>query len=434
MAVEYVGLIGIGVMFLLMFLRVPIAISMSVPAIGGILYLKSFRTLSSVIESVVWNQSFSYSFSTIPMFVLMGELLYISGISSELFSAFRLWLSRVRGGLGMATVGSSAIFAAASGSSLANTATMGVIASKEMLKAGYSRPLTSGSIVAGGTLGVLIPPSTLFIIYGMLTEQSIGQLLMAGLLPGIMLMSIYLLTIFIIVRVMPSSAPAPEGAVPWRERLVAMKSTVWIVLIFLLVIGGMYSGWFSPTEAAGVGAFFTFVLALIRRRLTLKNFIQALSSTLRTTGFLFAIIIMAFILNYFLALTRVPNIIAHFLDGIDVSNFVLFMIIVVMYLLLGMVMDGLAMVVVTLPIVMPLLELMGADLIWFGVIIVLIMEMGMLTPPVGMNCFVLAGAVDELKLGDIFKGAAMFVPAIILVIFILYFFPDIALYLPRSMF
>src|SRR5699024_10351381 len=297
MAVEFVGLLGIGLMFALMFLRVPIAIAMSVPAIGGILYLKSFRTLSTVIETVIWNHSFSYSFSTIPMFVLMGELLYISGISTELFSAFRLWLSRVKGGLGMATVGSSAIFAAASGSSLANTATMGVIASREMLQAGYSKSLTSGTIVAGGTLGVLIPPSTLFIIYGMLTEQSIGQLLMAGLLPGILLMSVYLLTIFILVRLRPDYAPDAEGFVPWSQRLASMKSTVWIVAIFVVVIGGMYAGWFSPTEAAGVGAFCTFSLALIRRRLTLHNFLHALSSPFKTIVYLFVIIIISFIFN-----------------------------------------------------------------------------------------------------------------------------------------
>ncbi|MEK5102639.1 TRAP transporter large permease [Cytobacillus sp. FSL M8-0252] len=434
MPVEWFGVIVILIMFVLMFFKVPIAIAMVVPAVLGIFYLKGWTALATVIETVTWDHSFSYTLSTIPMFVLMGELLFICGISTELFNTFRLWLSRLRGGLGMATIASSAVFAAASGSSLANTATMGVIASKEMLKAGYNKSLTGGTIVAGGTLGVLIPPSTLFILYGMMTEQSIGQLLVAGIIPGIILIILYMITVYVVVSLKPELAPMIHTEVKWKDRFIALKSTIWIILLFGIVIGGMYIGWFNPTEAAGIGAFFTFIFALIRRKLTIQSFVKALSATLKTTGFLFAIIIMAFILNYFLTITRLPFLLADIFESISVPPFLLFVLIILMYILLGMVMDALAMVVVTLPIILPIILAMDMNLIWFGVIIVLVMEMAMITPPVGMNCFVLRGSAPDLTLEQIFKGTSLFLIPIFLLIIILYLFPDIALFLPKNMY
>ncbi|WP_019416246.1 TRAP transporter large permease [Paenisporosarcina sp. TG20] len=434
MAVEVVGLLGIILMLILMFLRVPIAIAMVVPTFLGILYLKDWNTLTTAVETIIWNHSFSYTLSTIPMFVLMGELLYVCGISGELFATFRAWLSRLRGGLAMATIGSSALFAAASGSSLANTATMGVIASKEMINSGYNKSLTGGSIIAGGTLGVLIPPSTLFIIYGMMTEQSIGQLLVAGIIPGILLMVFYLVTVYIVVLIKPRLAPSIKEKVSWKEKFISLKTTIWILLLFACVVGGMYVGLFNPTEAAGVGAFLTLIIALLRRKLTLISFIEALSSTLKTTGFLFAIIIMAFLLNYFLIITKIPFLLSDFLNGLALPKFALFGIIILMYILLGAIMDSLAMVVVTLPIILPLIISMDMDLIWFGVIIVLVMELAMISPPIGMNCFVLRGAAPDLSLEDIFKGAAIFMIPIVLLIAILYLFPEIALYLPNNMY
>ena len=395
---------------------------------------KRMGYLTTAVETIIWDHSFSYTLSTIPMFVLMGELLFICGISGELFATFRAWLGRLRGGLAMATIGASGLFAAASGSSLANTATMGVISSKEMLGAGYNKALTGGSIVAGGTLGVLIPPSTLFIIYGMMTEQSIGQLLVAGIIPGILLMLFYLLTVYIMVLIKPELAPFAIEKVTWKEKFLSLKTTIWILLLFGIVVGGMYLGWFNPTEAAGIGAFVTLVIALIRRKLTVKAFIGAMSSTLKTTGFLFAIIIMAFLLNYFLTITKIPFILASFLNGLSLPDFALFAIIILLYLLLGAVMDSLAMVVVTLPIILPLVIAMDLDLIWFGVIIVLVMELAMISPPIGMNCFVLKGAAPDLSLEDIFKGAAIFMIPILLLIVVLYLFPEIALYLPNNMY
>ncbi|MED4779915.1 TRAP transporter large permease [Brevibacillus choshinensis] len=432
MELEIVGLIGLIVMFVLMFLRVPIAVSMAVPAFMGVLYLRDGIVLDTVIKTIVWDHSFSYSLTTIPMFVLMGELLFVSGISNELFTAFRHWFGRVRGGLAMGTIGASAIFAAASGSSIATTGTMGVIASKEMVNAGYNKALSGGAIVAGGSLGILIPPSTVFIIYGMMTEQSIGKLLIAGILPGILLTVLYILTVYFSVLINPSLAQKGEGT-SWKERFLSVRHIGWVIILFAIVIGGMYIGWFSPTEAAGVGAFGAFLIALIRRKLGWQNFIESLSRTLRTTGFLFAIMLAAFILNYFLAITRLPIALAELLNGLHVSAGLIFTLIIIMYILLGAVMDTMAMIVVTIPIILPIIHALDFDLIWFGVIIVIVVEMALMTPPIGMSCFVLNGVAPELSLADIFKGSMRFLIPILVLILLLYFFPSIALYLPETM-
>lgn len=434
MSVELIGLLGIVLMFILMFLRVPISISMFIPALIGILYLKGWNVLSAAIETIVWNQSFSYTMVTIPMFILMGELLFIAGISSELFQTFRLWFGKFRGGLGIATIVSSAFFAASSGSSLATTATMGVVSSKEMLQSNYDKSFASGTILAGGTLGVLIPPSTLMIIYGMMTEQSIGKLLIAGIIPGIILALLYIITAIVSTLFQPKLAPKINETVSWKERFLSLKSTIWILIIFLIVIGGMYLGYFNPIEAGGIGAFMTFIIAIIRRKLTVSSFIEALSRTLNTTAFLFAIMIMAFILNYFFVITKVPMVLAEFVTGLALADWALFALIIFIYLILGAVMDNLAMMVITMPIVLPIIESMNLDLIWFGVIMVLIMEMAVLSPPVGMNCFILNGVAPELKLTNIYKGAILFLIPILIMIAILYIFPEIALFLPDKMY
>ncbi|PIC62782.1 Neu5Ac permease [Sporosarcina sp. P13] len=432
MSIELIGLLGIVVMFLLMFLRVPIAISMAVPAFIGILYLKDWKVLSTVIETIVWNHSFSYMLTTIPMFVLMGEFLFVSGISGELFLAFKKWFGRLRGGLAMGTVGASAIFAAASGSSIATTGTMGVIASKEMVNSGYNKSLAGGSIIAGGSLGILIPPSTMFIIYGMMSEQSIGKLLIAGIVPGILLTILYMLTVYITVLIRPGLAPKGSAS-SWGERFSSLRHVIWVLILFVLVIGGMYIGLFGPTEAAGIGAFGAFLIVVLRRKLSWSSFIESMSRTLRTTGFLFAIMLSAFLLNYFLAITRLPLALADFLTGTALSAGAIFILIIILYIVLGSVMDTMAMIVVTIPIILPIIQALGFDLIWFGVIIVVVVEMGLMTPPVGMSCFVLNGVSPELELSDIFKGALLFLIPIFVLITLLYFFPEIALYLPDKM-
>ena len=429
---ETTGLIGVGVIFVLMFLRVPIAMAMAVPGILGAWYLRGWEPMTTVLDTVVWTHSYSYTLSTIPMFILMSELIRLSGISGELFEAFRKWLGAIRGGLALATVGASAIFAAACGSSVASTATMGIVASKEMQKAGYSDILSSGAVVAGGTLGILIPPSTAFIIYGMLTEESIGKLLIAGILPGLLLTLLFMLTVYCTVLIRPSLGPAVERS-SWPDRFLALRSLAWVLLLFLLVIGGMYIGFFSPTEAAGVGAFGAFIIAVVRRRLRWSELQAALSDTVKVTAFLFAILLGAFILNYFLAITRLPADLAGFISGLGWHRIAVLGLILLLYLVLGALMDALAMVVITIPIILPTIKGLGFDLIWFGVVLVVLIEMALLSPPVGMGCFVLKGVNSSLSMSSIYKGALLFMLPITVLLALLVAFPEIALTLPRLM-
>jgi C4-dicarboxylate transporter, DctM subunit len=427
-----VGVLVILSVFLLMFLRVPIVISMAIPGILGLLYLKGEIPLYAAIDSVIWQHSYHYTLSTIPLFVLMGQLLYKAGFSDELFTAFRNWFGRIKGGLGIATIGASAMFASSSGSSLATTGTIGVVASKEMLKAGYAKSLTGGSIVAGGTLGILIPPSTMFIIYGMVTEQSIGKLLIAGIIPGILLTLLFMVTIYISILVNPKLiSGVKEPKVSWKVKFSSLKANGWILALFTLVMGGIYIGAFTATEAAGIGALGAFLIALIRKKLTIATLLEAVFNTVKTTGFIFAIVMGAFLLNFVLTITQVPNLLADFLFAKSLSPTIIFLLIVIMYLILGAIMDTLAMIVVTIPIILPVLQLLEFDLIWFGVIIVLLVEMALISPPIGMNCFVLKGVVEELELSDIFKGSFLFMVPILTLITLLYIFPEIALFLPN---
>jgi C4-dicarboxylate transporter DctM subunit len=431
-SVETVGLLGLGLMFLLMFLRVPIAVAMALPGIFGAWYLRGWEPMTTMLNTVVWSHSYSFTLTTIPMFVLMSELIYLSGISSELFGVFRKWFGALKGGLALATVGASAIFAAACGSSVASTATMGIVASKEMQKAGYSDTLSSGAVVAGGTLGILIPPSTAFIIYGMLTEESIGKLLIAGILPGLLLTFLFMLTVFGAVWLRPNLGPAVERS-SWLERFIALRSILWVAVLFVVVIGGMYMGIFGPTEAAGVGAFGAMTIALVRRRLSWHSLLESLTNTVKVTGFLFAIILGAFILNYFLAITRLPANLAQYISALDWSPVAVLVVILLLYLFLGAIMDALAMVVITIPIILPTVKALGFDIIWFGVIVVVMIEMALISPPVGMGCFVLKGVNPSLRMESIYQGGLLFMLPIFALIALLVAFPDIALLLPRLM-
>jgi C4-dicarboxylate transporter, DctM subunit len=433
MAVEYVGLIVILGMLLLMFLRVPVAISMIVPAFLGILYLRDVRVVLSALQTLVWDNSFNYIMLTIPLFVLMGHLINISGISAELYTTFKLWLGKIRGGLGMATIGSSALFAAASGSSIATASTIGVIASKEMLNAGYNKSFTSTTILSGGTLGMLIPPSTMLIMYGYLTGQSIGKLLLGSILPGLLLTLMYIITVYVAVLINPELAPMQNLNPTWKERFFALRSTGWIIGLFTVVILGIFFGIFTSTEAAAVGAFGTFIIALVRRRLTWRNLLDALLNTATTTGFIFAIVLASFILNYFLAITRIPMMLTSLLSGTDLTALGVFLLILLMYVILGALMDSMAMVVITIPIVIPIMQAFNFDLIWFGIIMVIIVEIALITPPVGMLCFVLNGIAPEIKIGQIFKGGLLSLITMFIFLALLYIFPEIVLYLPSHM-
>lgn len=432
MAVEMIGVIGIILVLLLIALRVPLAFSMLGVSLIGIYIVRGQGSLETVIQSTLWDQSNNYLLSTIPMFILMGEFIFLSGISSEIFSTARKWFGRVRGGLAMSTVGASAMFAASSGSSVATTGTMGVVAFDEMAKRNYNKSLASGSIISGGTLGILIPPSTMFIVYGMLTEQSIGKLLIAGIIPGILLTILFIITIWLTISIKPSMAPLGEKFT-MKEKLRSTKSLFWIIMVFVVVVGGMYSGIFGPTEAGGIGAAFTFIIALYRKKLNFSTLYKALTNTLKTTGFIFAIILGAFILNYFLAITKVPIVLANFFSSTGFGATGVLMLIILMYIILGSIMDELAMIVVTMPIIVPIIESLGYDLIWFGVIIVMVCQLALITPPIGMNIYVLKGVANNVRLIDIYKGSFIFIIPIVLLLLIISVFPEVALYLPNNM-
>jgi len=429
---EIIGLIGLLLMFILMFSRVPLVSTLAIIGFLGAIYFRGLNALGTALTTIVWDNSFSYTFSAIPMFVFMGELLYTSGVTSNLFDTFRRWFGHLKGGLAMATIGSSAIFAAASGSSLANTGTMGVIAYKEMKKSGYDDKVSTGSILAGGSLGILIPPSTVFIIYGLLTEQSIGRLFIAGIIPGILLTIFLMATIYVWVTLKPGIAPRSNKS-KWGERFSSIFNVGWILALFTLVIGGLFLGLFSPTEASGIGAFGALIITFLRGKLNFKSLITALERALRTTGFIFAIVLGAFILNYFLALSHLPDYMAQIISNSNLSPLTVIFIIILMYIILGCVMDTLAMIVITMPFVLPVIEVIGYDFIWFGVLIVLLYEMAQITPPLGLLTFVLSGVLKNVKIETIFKGGLIIIIPIAVLIVLLVFFPDIALFLPDLM-
>jgi tripartite ATP-independent transporter DctM subunit len=346
---------------------------------------------------------------------------------------FRKWLGFAKGGLAIATVGASALFAAASGSSIASVSTISTVSYKEMKSNGYSDVLSSGVIIAGGTLGILIPPSTAFIIYGMMTEASIGRLLIAGIIPGILLTLLLMITVSAYVRI--KSRDIPDLAkYSWKERFVSLRSVIWVAVLFVLVIGGMYWGWFTPTAAAGIGAAGAFVIAMVRRKMNFHILQRCLLETIKTTGFMFAIVTSAFILNYLLNITRIPAMLSNLLANSQLPPLGILLMIVLMYIILGALMDALAMIVITLPLLVPTLLMLDFDLIWFGVIVAILSELALISPPFGMNMFVLKGVWPEIKMTDIYKGALVFAIPIIVMLVLLICYPDIATFLPNRMF
>ena len=426
------GIIMLCTMFVLMMLRIPVSISMAVPSILGITLLKGWSALMVAVQQNVWTTSTLYGYSVIPMFVVMGEFLFVSGIATELFDCFRAWFGRIRGGQALATIAASAVFAAASGSSWATAATIGTITADEMLDSGYGKPLVGGSVAAGGTLGILIPPSTVLVLYGMLTNASVGKLLIAGLVPGIILALLYMLTIKAMVWADPRAAPAGVKH-SWHEKLTTLRGIASVLILFIVVIGGMYIGFFSPTEAAGFGAISAMIIGLVRRKLDGKKIIEACLSTCKTLGFIFALTMAAYLLNFFLALTRVPTLLVNAIISLNFGKLGTFCLIIFLYFILGMFLDTMSIIIITVPLMVPIVTVFGWDLVWFGVVLTIMIECALITPPVGSCCFILHNVCPRLELSEIFRGSIRFVFAIICLIILLYSFPQLALYLPSHM-
>jgi tripartite ATP-independent transporter DctM subunit len=429
---DWVGLIGIAVLLGLMALRMPIGTAMLLTGIVGFGVLNGWTAALAALGSYPYNYAAVYDFAVIPLFVLMGNFGSASGMARDLYAAAYAWIGHWRGGLAHATILACAGFAAVSGSSVASAVTMGKVCLPEMRRYHYSHRLATGVIAAGGTLGILIPPSTAFVIYGLLTEQSIGRLLLAGILPGLLLTAIFMLTVAIWMRFRPNYGP-PGPRVAWVERRKSLVQAGPMVTIVGVSIGGIYLGVFTPAEAAAIGSFLAFLYALWRRSLGGGNLSAILVETVNVTALVFLILIGALVFGPFLALSGLPEHIAQGLAGLDVPRVVILIIVLAVYVALGTFLEGFSMLVLTLPIVIPIMQTLGYDLIWFGVIMVIVLEMGLIDPPVGINVFIVKGLVPDVPMAEIFAGILPFWLAMTVCIAILIAFPEIALIIPNSM-
>jgi tripartite ATP-independent transporter DctM subunit len=426
-----VGFMGIGTLFLLLFLGMPIGIAMGMVGFAGFAYLRGFDSALGVLTTVPYTTFASYSFSVVPLFILMGAFCFYAGLSKDLYNAVNKWLGHLRGGLAMATVGGCAGFAAVCGSSVATAATMGAVTLPEMKRYGYDSALATGCVAAGGTMGILIPPSVGFIVYGIITEQSIGKLFLAGFIPGILEAVFYIITISIICRINPRLGP-PGPRSTWIERIGALKNTGVVLLLFLIVLGGLYFGIFTPTEAGGAGAFGAFIFAL-RRKLGWQAFKGSLLETLRNTAMILIIVLGAMIMGYFLAISRVTFVIADTIGGLEVNRYIILTSTLVFLLFLGTVLDAPAMILLVTPIFYPIVTKLGFDPIWFGVIMIRMCEIALITPPVGLNVFVITGVAKDVPMYTVFRGIVPFLIADICEVALLVAVPQLSLFLPNMM-
>lgn len=431
MSAELIGILGICAVVFLLLARMWIGLCMALVGFFGLMVLIGMEGALGVFGTVPYKYVAFYPMSAIPLFIFMAMLISNTGIGASLFGTAHKWLGQLRGGLAMASVVASGGLAAIMGDSVAEVVTMGKVAVPEMKKYHYDAQLATGCVAAGGTLGILIPPSLGFILYGILTEQSIGALFMAGILPGILLTFLFMAAIWIITTRNPEAGP-PGPKTSFKEKILSLKGTWHVLVLFILIIGGIYGGIFTPTEAGAVGAFGAIVISMVSRRLTFNIFINALVESTKITSMIMLLVVGAFILMKFLAISRLPFMLAGTIGGLNFPPFVIFGGIIVLYILLGMFLDIFSAIVLTIPVIFPLIINMGFDPIWFGVIMVLVMEMGLITPPVGLNVFALAG-VTGIPLHTIFRGVLPFLAAMILCIVLITIFPQIALFLPGLM-
>ncbi len=428
------GITGILLMVLLFLTRMPVAYVMTLVGFLGFSAMVSLQGGLNLVAKEMYATFANYDLTTIPLFILMGQLVFGSGISTRLYSAAHVWLGGVRGGMAMATVTSCTAFGAVCGSSPATAATMATVGMPEMRRFGYRDELAAGAVASGGGLGMIMPPSVVMIVYGILTEQSIGKLFMAGIIPALVVTLLFILTIMVWCAFSPEQGPAGPSF-SWRERFRALFGLGEVVFVFGLVMGGLFAGWFTPTESAGVGVFGVLVTSLVRRQLSWVKFWAALYETLRSSCMVMLLVAGATVFGKFMAVTRIPFEIASWIGAFDLPAVVILTLIVLVYFLGGCVMDALALVMLTIPIFYPVILVLGYDPIWFGIIIVLISQMGVITPPVGINVYVVYGVSRGLpgggvSLESIFLGVMPFLVAIIVAIVIMTIFPQIITFLP----
>ncbi|MEM9104366.1 MAG: TRAP transporter large permease [Pseudomonadota bacterium] len=428
-----IGVAGIVGLFLLMILRTPVAFAMLLTGFFGIWLLDDLRRATAIMFTETYSSVSNYNLIVVPMFVLLGNIASEAGFSRALYDAAHAWIGRFRGGLASASVIGCAAFSAVSGSSVATAVTIGKVALPEMKRFGYAPGLSTGAIAAGGTLGFLIPPSTGFVIYAILTEESIGRLFMAGILPGILMSLLFICAIWIVTLRNPEAGP-PGAATQFAERIRLFGRAAPLLGVIVVSIGGIYLGVFTPVEASGIGAGLVILLALFSRSISRQGFARAVGDTVRTSAMLYMIVIGANVLNPFLAITEIPAALGDMLTTLGLGAYGTLLVILLSYILLGMFLDGLAMLVVTIPIYYPVVVALGFDPIWFGVVAVIVIEMGMITPPVGLNVFVVRGVAGDVPLATIFAGVIPFLLAMIATLLLIILVPAIALFIPNSMF
>jgi len=428
------GILGMCTLFFLLFLGIPIGFGMAITGfLGMIIVYGGVSPSLSMLGIASYDTAASYMLTVVPLFILMGEFAYQSGISKDLFDTAYKWLGRLPGGLAMSAVAGCAGFSAVCGDSLATAVTMGTVALPEMKKHGYDPRLTTGCLAAGGTLGILIPPSVGFIFYAIVTEESIGKLFVAGIFPGVLLASLFMLMIYITARRNPQIAP-PGKQASFREKMSSLKGVVGMLLLFVLILGGILGGIFSPVEGGAVGAVGAFVYALLRGRMTYSRLLIALQETLTITTKLLLILIGVGILGYFLAATRLPFALAELVTNLEVNRYLVLAAVILLFILLGCLLNVIPMILLVLPTIFPSIVALGFDPIWFGVVTVLTMEMGQITPPIGVNVFAIGSVAVDIPMHEIFRGIVPFFLCMVGCVFLMILFPQIVLYLPSLFF
>jgi tripartite ATP-independent transporter DctM subunit len=425
-----IGILGVAVMVGLLLCGMSVGLSMAVVGYAGIIIVANLTAANSVAATVPYDIISDYNFCVLPLFVLMANICFHTKFGQNLFDLTYKWIGRLPGGLAAATIGSCALFGAVCASIIATSMTIGLVAMPEMRRYKYDATLAAACVACGGILGILIPPSSVFIIYGIMTEQSIGELFIAGIGPGIVLAILFILMILIRARINPTLAP-PGPGFTLKEKMGSLLSCIEMFLLILLSIGGLIAGWFTPTEAGGIGSLGAIILSLFRRRLSWESFKKACVETVLSTAMIYLMLIGAMVFNSFLTLSTLPMELAAMVSALSLPPYAVILMIILLYLILGCFVDAMAMILLTIPAFYPVVTSLGYDPIWFGVIIVMVMGMATVTPPVGMNVYVIAGIARDVPMGKLFRATGAFIAVEVLFILLLIAFPQIALWLPR---
>ncbi len=425
-----IGIIGFVILIVLLFSNIPVGLAMGLVGFLGYAVIVNFNAALSMLALTTWDIYSSYSLTVIPLFVLMGQIAFYTGISKGLFKSAYVWFGHRTGGLAMATVAACAGFSAICGSTNAAAATMATVTLPEMKHYKYNIRLAAGTVAAAGSLGILIPPSVILIIYGIMTQQSIGKLFAAGIIPGIILSFLFILVIYVRVKINPSLAPAAERST-FKEKIKSLSEVIETFVIFALIMGGLFAGFFTPTEAAAVGAFLTIIISMFRKQVNFEIIKKSIADTAKISCMIMTIVLGAEIFGKFLAVTRLPFDTAGWIATLNLPPIVIMILIIIIYIFGGCFMDSLAMIMLTVPIFFPVVQTLGFDPIWFGIMIVLVTEMGVITPPVGINVYIVHAVAKEIKLEDIFIGVLPMLLALFVCCVLLFLFPQIATFLPQ---